>query len=215
MTIAGFSLARLLGRDAVLASMGLPVPQVLARLKGTIALVGNAQSLVSMAFGPAIDAADLVVRINRAPIPQAASHGSRTDVLCLATSLDRASLDRLNPDMVLWLSHKRKRLPWIVASRPGFALPPVNDFQRLKAGLGAPPTTGLLMMDLLARSPATRIDLYGFDFFASQSLSGRRTAAQVPHDFAAERRFATALLARDPRFHLHQAASVTENRAGG
>jgi hypothetical protein len=211
MTWAGFHLARLFRREAVLAAMGLPMPQVLARLTGSIALVGNAQSLASVAFGPAIDAADLVVRINRAPMPQAASHGTRTDVLCLATSLDRASLHRLNPTLILWMSHKRKRLPWAVASHPGFALPPVDDFLRLKAQLGAPPTTGLLMMDLLARSPAKRIDLYGFDFFASLSLSGRRTAAQVPHDFTAERRFATDLLAGDPRFHLHQAARVTEN----
>jgi hypothetical protein len=55
---------------------------------------------------------------------------------------------------------------------------------------------------MLARSPATSVDLYGFDFFASMSLSGRRTAAQVPHDFAAERAFVEALMARDARFTL-------------
>ena len=81
---------------------------------------------------------------------------------------------------------------------------------RLKAALGAPPTTGLLMIDLLSRSPATRVSLYGFDFFASQSLTGSRTAAQVPHDFAAERAFTLALMARDPRFHLRAASALTE-----
>ena len=74
-----------------------------------------------------------------------------------------------------------------MATQKGFALPPLDTYLRLKAQLNAPPTTGLMMIDLLAGSPATKITLYGFDFFASLSLSGRRTAAQVPHNFQAER----------------------------
>lgn len=202
MTRLGFYLARTFRQEAPLAAMGLPMAQVLAQMQGRIALVGNAQSLGKAQFGAEIDAADLILRINRAPMPSVASHGSRTDVLCLATSLDAASLARLNPRLVLWMSHKRKRLPWDVASHPGFALPPREDFFRLKALLQAPPTTGLMMIDMLSRSPATSVALYGFDFFASLSLSGRRTAAQVPHDFAAERGFVEALMARDPRFTL-------------
>lgn len=54
------------------------------------------------------------------------------------------------------------------------------------------------MTDLLARSTATKITLYGFDFFASLSLSGRRTSAQVPHNFQAE------------RFHLANRSALTE-----
>lgn len=202
MTRLGFYLARTCRQEAPLAAMGLPMAQVLAQMRGRIALIGNAQSLGKAQFGADIDAADLILRINRAPMPSAESHGSRTDVLCLATSLDAATLARLNPRLVLWMSHKRKRLPWAVASHPGFALPPLEDFFRLKALLGAPPTTGLMMIDLLARSPARSVDLYGFDFFASLSLSGSRTAAQVPHDFVAERGFVEALMARDARFAL-------------
>jgi hypothetical protein len=51
----------------------------------------------------------------------------------------------------------------------------------------------------------TELRFYGFDFFASQSLTGGRTAAQVPHDFTAERAFAKALMARDSRFSLRAA----------
>ena len=50
------------------------------------------------------------------------------------------------------------------------------------------------------------VSLYGFDFFASLSLSGSRTAAQVPHDFGGERSYVEALLAQDPRFRLIAAA---------
>ena len=97
-----------------------------------------------------------------------------------------------------------------MATHKGFALPPLDTYQRLKAQLNAPPTTGLMMIDLLARSPATKITLYGFDFFASLSLSGRRTAAQVPHNFQAERAFVSALLARDLRFCLANPSALTE-----
>jgi hypothetical protein len=210
MTRLGFLIARTLRQETRLAGLGLPMDQVLARLTGDVALVGNAQSLAASQSGAAIDAADLVLRINRAPMPAAHSHGTRTDVLCLATAIDAASLHRLNPKLILWMSHKRKRLPWAVARHPGFALPPLDTFQRLKAILGAPPTTGLMMIDLLSRAPARKITLYGFDFFASLSLSGSRTAAEVPHDFAAERDFVTALLVRDPRFSLQNSSAISE-----
>lgn len=202
MTRLVFYVARILRQEAPLAAMGLPIPQVLARLTGQIALVGNARSLATSTYGAEIDDADQVIRINRAPMSAPESHGSRTDVLALATELDAATLYRLNPALTIWMSHKRKRLPWSVASRAGFALPPLEGFLRLKAALGAPPTTGILMLDLLQQSPATSVTLYGFDFFASQSLSGSRTAAHVPHDFAAERRWVAGLLTHDQRFHL-------------
>lgn len=202
MTRLQFLIARTLRREAVLAAMGLPMAEVLARLQGRIALVGNARSLGDGHHGAEIDAADLVIRINRAPMPDAGSHGTRTDVLALAVGIDVANLARLNPSLVLWMSHKRKRLPWHLARRAGFALPPLDGFVRLRQELGAPPTTGLMMIDLLAHSPATCVTLYGFDFFDSKSFSGSRTAAQVPHDFTGERDFVRSLIGRDPRFTL-------------
>lgn len=202
MTRLGFYIGRTLRQEAPLAAMALPMPQVMAQMTGSIALVGNARSLANTMHGAEIDAAGQVIRINRAPMPAVQSHGTRTDILALATSLDAATLARLNPRLILWMSPKRKRLRWAVASHAGFALPPLAGYEHLKAVLNAPPTTGLMMIDLLSRSTATRVTLYGFDFFASQSLSGSRTAAKVPHDFEAERAFVAALVARDPRFHL-------------
>lgn len=206
----GFYVARTLRNEAALATLGLSMAAVLNQLHGNIALVGNAQSLSAAAQGGAIDAADLVIRLNRAPMPDALSHGTRTDVLACATSLGAARLHQLNPKLLLWMSPKRKRLSWAMASHQGFALPPLDTYLRLKAHLNAPPTTGLMMIDLLARSPATKITLYGFDFFASLSLSGRRTAAQVPHNFQAERAFVSALFARDQRFHLANSSALAE-----
>ncbi len=206
-----FLIARTLRRDAPLAALSVPQSELLAALKGkTVALVGNARALAQTAAGAQIDAADIVIRINRAPMPSPASHGARTDWLALATTLSAADLARLAPQRILWMSPKRKRLPYRLAQTPGFYLHPLADYHALAARLGAPPTSGAMLIDLLARSQARAITLYGFDFFASLSLSGHRSAAQVPHDFAAERGFAEALLAADPRVTLHAPAAPTD-----
>lgn len=205
-----FLIARTLRLEAPIASLGMTMDQVMAQLEGSVNIVGNARGLTKAHTGAEIDSADLVVRINRAPMPAVLSHGRRTDILCLATSIDAKRLNRLNPHLILWMSHKRKRLPWAVARHSGFALPPIDAFVRLKGILGAPPTTGLMMIDLISRSAASKITLYGFDFFASLSLSGRRTAIQVPHNFAAERAFVETLLARDQRFRMHDCLTYAD-----
>lgn len=200
MTPLRFLLARTLRHETPLRALSVPQAELLAALRGkTVALVGNARSLAGASHGAAIDAHDLVIRINRAPMPSTASHGTRTDWLALATSLAAADRARLSPSRLLWLSPKRKRLPYWAATSPGFYLHPLPDHARLAARLGAAPTTGLMLIDLLARAPVASLTLYGFDFFASLSLSGRRTARQVPHDFAAEAAFVAALIARDSR----------------
>ncbi|WP_435165833.1 glycosyltransferase family 29 protein [Falsirhodobacter sp. 1013] len=199
-----FFVARTLRNEHGIESLSVPQQAVLDDVAGRrVALIGNARGLANAAHGAAIDAADVVIRINRAPMPSPLSHGMRTDMLALATSLDHGQLDRIRPKRILWMSHKRKRLPWAIARSPGFYLHPLADYAALQDRLGAPPTTGAMMIDLLARSRAARIDLYGFDFFATLSLSGHRTADQVPHDFAAEAEWVNSLIAQDSRFILH------------
>ncbi|MFN3274724.1 MAG: glycosyltransferase family 29 protein [Paracoccus sp. (in: a-proteobacteria)] len=198
-----FTAARLLRSDAPIAALSVPQPALLADLAGRdVALIGNARALAGQTHGPAIDAAGLVIRINRAPIPDAASHGSRTDWLALATRLSDADRTRLSPARMLWMSPKRKRLDWQTARSPGFYLHPLTDYHALRDRLAAPPTTGAMMIELLLRAPLASLTLYGFDFFASLSLSGRRAAADVPHDFNAEAAWVADLLRHDPRLHL-------------
>lgn len=200
-----FLWAKLTGDEAALERFSTPADTLMAELSGkTVALVGNAKSLSQSRHGDAIDAADIVIRLNGAPIPGPASHGMRTDWIALSTPIPAEVLATRNPARMLWMTRKRKRLTHALATRPGFYLNRRADWQALRDRLGGPPTTGLMVIYLLARSRAARIDLYGFDFFASLSLSGSRTAAQVPHDFAAEKAFVEALLSRDSRFHLHR-----------
>lgn len=198
-----FLLARTLRDEAALAALSVPQGELLTAAAGRdIALVGNARSLAAQRHGAAIDAAGLVVRINRAPMPAAESHGSRTDWLALAVRLPDADRQRLHPGRILWMSPKRKRLDWRTASSMGFYLHPLADYRALAAELGAPPSTGIMATELLLRAQPERLTLYGFDFFASKSLSGSRNAAQVPHDFAAEAEWVHARAAADPRLRI-------------
>lgn len=200
MTRFEFLLNRTLRREAALMGLSVPQTRLLAALEGkSVALVGNARALAETTHGAAIDGHDVVIRINRAPMPSPQSHGARTDWLALATSLPADDRQRIGAARYLWMSHKRKRLDWETASSEGFYLHPLADYRAMKADLGAQPTTGAMMIALLSRSRLSRLTLFGFDFFASLSLSGRRTAEKVPHDFAAEASFVRALISGDSR----------------
>lgn len=200
MTPLRFFTARLMRNEDMLASLSVPQSELLAGLSGkSVALIGNARALAQSSSGAEIDAHDLVVRINLAPMPAPESHGTRTDWLGLAVRLREGERARINPGRILWMSHKRKRLDYASAQSPGFYLHPLDDYAALKAEIGAPPTTGAMLIDLLLRSDLARLDLYGFDFFASKSLSGGRSVEQVPHDFNAEAAWVEARAKADPR----------------
>lgn len=203
MTRLAFTLAKVFRNEDVLHRFSAPLSDLAAETEGkTVAVVGNARSLEAANHGEAIDAADIVVRINSAPIPSEKSHGGRTDWLAVSTPVNAVTLQARKPSRHLWMTPKRKRLPYAFAAADGFYLFPREDHRRLSSEAGERPTTGLMVIDLLSRLPAAQIALYGFDFFASLSLSGTRTGDQVPHDFNAERDWVHSLLSRDSRFTL-------------
>ncbi len=203
MNKISFYWSRIRKQEKRLLGLSTAQANLLETMRGKrIALVGNARSLSEKNYGAEIDAHDLIVRINRAPMPHRGSHGTRTDWLGVAVRMKAQDKVRFENARKLWMSHKRKRLDYETAISDGFYLHPLDDFGRLKAILGAPPTTGIMLIDLLARSEAKEIDLYGFDFFGSKSLSGRREAKNVPHDFDAERQFVESFVDCDPRISL-------------
>ena len=203
MTRLGFWVTRALGDEERLMRLSAPPEALMAELSGQrVALVGNARSLSHRSKGEEIDGADLVIRLNAAPLPSLASHGARTDWMAMSVPVEAGVIAARNPGRLLWMTPKRKRLPWRIASDPRFALAPATWNARLADELGARPTTGLMLIDLLARSETRAVRLHGFDFFASLSLSGGRAAKDVPHDFAAEKAWVERLIARDGRFVL-------------
>lgn len=163
----------------------------------TIALVGNASSLWEGSFGPAIDEAECVIRLNQGAFidlyPE--STGVRTDVLLM--SLNGNSIEKA------WMySRARRRAKTVVAMTPrdrtflGIDLDrliptyPVAWHQDLHEQLGARPSTGAMAVDLLRRTvdDIGQISIYGFDFWGSPTTyTGKIKAA--PHDPEAEEAF--------------------------
>lgn len=162
-----------------------------------VSLVGNARALVGSGLGKAIDDADMVIRINRAPLLHTPDAGHRLD--WLVTSVDPADLDA---GMYLWMTRRLDLLPYRIAASGRFYFFPHTYYRVLRARLGAKPSTGAMAIDLVTRSDAASLALYGFDFFASRSLSSNLTAEAAPHDFAAEAEWVRDLARSDRRVRL-------------
>lgn len=177
----------------------------------TISLVGNASSLWEGSFGPDIDRAECVIRINQgAFIPlRAASTGLRTDVLLM-------SLAGYAWDKVWMYSRGRRRASTVVAMTPRrrkflgidikhlIPVYPVEWHAELHEQLGARPSTGAMAVDLLRRtvSDIGQISVYGFDFWGSPTTyTGIAQAA--PHDPVAEERFVRGALLPGRVFQVH------------
>jgi hypothetical protein len=168
----------------------------------TVALVGNALSLSEKSCGHIIDACDVVIRCNRAPIPDTVSHGARTDFIATSTELDENIMAEKGASHILWMSPPRYALPnWIVRSQ-GFFLYPKERHQKLSREV-VRPTTGLMVIELLSASSCRSVLLFGFDFFKTASISNAQTKTVMPHDGTAEENFVRSLIVRDPRFFLN------------
>lgn len=216
MNRLGFFWARWRGDEAALMRLSAPLDSVMAELDGAhVALVGNARALATTNQGATIEAADLVIRLNAAPLPSPASHGTRTDWLAMSIPVSPVIIAARTPQRLIWVTPRRRRLPWAVAQSAGFALIPASLQTELATLLGARPTTGAMMIALLVRSRARKIDLWGFDFFASLSLSGTRKARDVPHDFAAEAAWVARLLVQDKRLQHHAMSDAVTGLAPG
>ncbi|MBX3584196.1 MAG: glycosyltransferase family 29 protein [Rhizobiaceae bacterium] len=169
----------------------------------TVAVVGNARSLSRATYGQEIDAHDVVIRFNRAPIASLRSHGSKTDWIAGGVPLDEEFLKRRGVRRTLWVAPYRQYLSRRMLSDKSLFLDSIKNNQRLVKILNRQPSSGLVVIDMVHRSNSKKIDLYGFDFFESLSLSGFATQDTNTHNFDSERLFVAALCKEDSRFHLH------------
>ena len=198
-----FYLAKWRGDEAKLSSFSLPKSALYGDLADqNVAIIGNARALSQTTLGPRIDQADVVIRLNSAPISSVESHGAKTDWIAISTPISQAILQERLPSRILWMTRRRKRIPYRLASDSRFYLSARSDWNGLYDRLGSAPTTGLMVIDFVAHTAAQTIELYGFDFFSSKSLSGRRDSKQVPHDFGLERAFVFGLVKEDRRVRL-------------
>lgn len=167
---------------------------VLALLEGRrIAIVGNAASLLRHSHGALIDGHDLVVRMNLGFPVDPAAQGSRFDLWCYS---HHRVLHRTPPGFVapasVWMSPKfRDQADRAIACH----FYPLSYWRALRAQLGARPSVGAMTIDLVAHASPRAVTVIGFDFNRSKTFYEVRTLPS-PHDFAAEERYVTGLIAR-------------------
>ena len=203
MNRAQFTIAKVFHDEDRLATLSTTSEGLNEDLRDkSVALVGNARSLSHNKFGQQIDEADIVIRINTSPMPNPESHGRRTTWIATSVPIPPAVMAARAAQRILWMTSKRKRLPWRLAKCAYFYMHPAFLHHELIAELGFRPTTGVMVLNLLKSSPMRSVNIFGFDFFSSLSLSGARTTAQVPHNFEAERKWTEQLLIADQRFSL-------------
>lgn len=136
---------------------------MIPNLKGrTVAIVGRAGSIIGTGHGKAIDAADVVIRINWIlPIDPAlsADTGARTDLMyhCRrAKTATRTALELGTPTHRVKGKNRRR------VARDFFKRP--DDFR---------PTTGFMCAVDCVKAGALEVRLYGFDVFRSGHVQER------------------------------------------
>jgi hypothetical protein len=152
----------------------------------SIAIVGNAASLLSDQYGFLIDEHDIVVRMNRGFPVDAASQGTRFDLWCFSGF--RAALNPPKgfvPPRSVWMSHRRMK-----KGRVGHdcIFYPRSYWRALRDRLGARPSIGALAVDLIARATPREVTVIGFDFKRTGTFY-QDVNHIGPHDFAAEERY--------------------------
>lgn len=185
-------------------------PEVFPWRSQSVALVGSAESLLGSSWGPAIDAHDIVVRINQGAFAaiHPASTGVRTDYvfLTLTGGTNRAKASflwrarRAASRGVVLMSAKGRSL-FRVDLTPFFLHYPATWQDELIDTLGHRPSTGAMAVDLLRRTISAEgsLDLYGFDFFRTPDIAHGRNRV-VAHNPEVEEEYIRGAI--DPeRFH--------------
>lgn len=169
----------------------------------SVAVVGNAESLLSQAHGERIDGCDVVVRMNRGFVVQPMAQGTRTDVLFVS---GKSSLEEIrkhcSPSLIVYPSPLRMFInPNLVAS-PELACMPFPLWRALVDELGTRPSTGIMALHAFrALVPTARVHLFGFDWKLTPTFYTGIVETKINHDWERERGVVRRWLERDPE-HL-------------
>jgi len=196
---------RVLNRINLMDRPPKPSSDLLHMIDGKrVAVVGNATGLADQTHGAKIDSHDIVVRFNKMPIVSAASHGLRTDWLVTHVAVSRKFFERRGASTVIWLGNDHKLIPgWTILKAPTFVWIKDRELANLTRTLDAPPTAGTVLIDLLAKSSAAEISLFGFDFMHSGTLSTWHPTAEAAYDFDGEARYVRQLVQEMDRFTVY------------
>ena len=186
-----------------------------------LALVGPSISSVGANRGAAIEACDVVVRMNfQWPIPSALETdvGTRMDVLYHCCNGDFPVADLLVPGFaetrfVCWQANPDSF--WLEAYCLDTGIPSLDVssvYVELEELLRTPPFTGTVAIEHLLRFPVAELHLTGISFGVEPYYGGYKghgasasPGVQAVHRVAPQVRYSRGVLARDPRLHLDPA----------
>lgn len=158
-------------------AIGIEALQALVRGR-RVAVIGNSQSLLRQRAGDDIDAHDVVVRINRAPVIEPSAQGTRIDVLFVASKQMSADMVRefFDPKLIVWASERRHFMPDYSSFEERLILYPLEWWEPLYRALDETrPSTGLIALDFFSNhSECSSVSAYGFDFFESKTFYDHR-----------------------------------------
>jgi hypothetical protein len=164
----------------------------------SVAIVGNAASLLDHAWGPSIDTHDVVVRMNRGVPVNLVAQGSKFDVWCFSIMKTHAeTLKQAMPAFSVWMSPKCRD---DYDGSIDVSFYPLEFWHDLHRRLAARPSVGAMTVDLVSRSSARAVSVFGFDFKRSGTFYDPSLHVG-PHNYAAESRYILDLCAsHDWRF---------------
>ncbi len=154
----------------------------------SVAVVGNAQSLLATKCGAKIDASDIVIRLNMGFPKHPEAQGRRTDMVGLTPVLSEDEmLAAFTPDTLLMLIPKMRHYNiWRRESVKCTVFYPFRHWFADRHKIGRRPSSGFMAISWLMRLDAAQsVTLYGFDFGATATYYNP-TGYQTPHDYAAE-----------------------------
>ena len=147
-------------------------------IKGkSVAIVGNAKSLFDYKYGSEIDKHDIVIRFNKGFPNDKESQGKKTSILMLACELSKPDIIYYKAKYVIKRSSSYENCADFTVSN--------KDRRLLKDKLGSQPSTGFMAIDICLEAHAKSIDLYGFDFEATQTFYNSESYKTL-HDYNKE-----------------------------
>ena len=171
--------------------------------RATIAIVGNANSILNHKHGKEIDNHDVVVRSNKGYTRgKTECIGSRTDVLISAYNITNNKIsDEYGYPYLIWAHYPSQTSNFWKDVAYQYPDTHRKELKRAMGSVFCQPSTGIIALDIVRRWNPKQIDLYGFDFHASGCWWNKRQDAR-PHNPALEKQYVMNLIKTEGNIKL-------------
>lgn len=171
----------------------------------TVAVVGNAASLIEKNYGNEIDQAQVVVRINRGGyrFPEFKRRmGTKLHVWCMQNiRRNRSFFEKPHTKNVFKMRMDTIEVSPLFSEMANLIFSE-EDRKRLDSNLPKKSSTGLRVLYYIRKQNPEKVFVYGFDWKKTYSWHERRKC--VAHDFEAEKRYCIENIFNSNRFVLKE-----------